>query len=50
MAIRFKLMVSKIVLNEVERNTAINFSLHFSDHLNKHQGQSTDNQYLQGLF
>ena len=25
----------KLVLNEVERNTAIDFSLHFSDHLNK---------------
>ena len=35
MAIKFKLMVIKIVLNEVEHNTAIYFSLHFSDHLNK---------------
>ena len=50
MALRFKLMANKIVLNEVECNAAINFSLHFSDHLNKHQGQFSGNQYLPAYF
>ena len=34
-------MAIKTVLNEVERNTAIVFSFHFSGRLNKHQGQFT---------
>ena len=51
MAIMFKLMAIKIVLNEVERNTAIEFSLQFSDHLNKNQGQSTNIQiYVSDCF
>ena len=32
MAISFKLMAIKTILNDFERNTAIDFSLHFSDH------------------
>ena len=44
------LMAIRIVLNEVESNTANDFSLHFSDHLNKHQGQFTYNQYSNLCF
>ena len=36
MAIKFKLMAIKIILNEVECNTAVYFSLHSSDHLNNY--------------
>ena len=35
-SIKFELIAIKIVLNEGERNTAIYFSLQFSDHLSKH--------------
>ena len=47
MAISFKLMAIKIVGNEVEHFTAINFTFHFIKLLKWHQGQFLDNQYIQ---